>query len=247
MKLTTGCSERNGRVAVLVALACAGAACGSQSSVDIGGNRGAALLDYSGDWDGYMEAYQLSDGSDRIRISVGADGQGTARLGDSPLIPPPTDFNVGYPPTGTDPRTAFLFSIQDAHVESSRMRFGLTSTETLAPWCEHQLPVLDTVNVTTPPRYGCGPNTVAGNEGGVCYFLDENGTKVIKDCGWIDLCVGGGACGCTETSCTSPAPSPVSTILVDAALDSGGSQLVGTVDFGLIGTRVTVRLNKVQP
>src|SRR3954470_21622802 len=74
-------------------------ACAQKSTVDLGTNvTGASLADYVDEWDGYTEAQQFVFGSDRIRVKIGGDGQGTLVLGESQTYPPATDPNVGYPP-----------------------------------------------------------------------------------------------------------------------------------------------------
>src|SRR4051812_42637128 len=81
-------------------------ACASNKPVDLGddktGTTAQGLAAYEGAWDGYVEAYKFPSGSDRVRITLDAEGQGTIEVGDAPAIPPFTDPNVGYPTT--DPR-----------------------------------------------------------------------------------------------------------------------------------------------
>ncbi|HEY4392953.1 MAG TPA: hypothetical protein VGP64_02775, partial [Polyangia bacterium] len=86
-------------------------ACSGNTPVNIGNTSmiGAQLSDYAASWDGFAETYTFSpDGSDRVRLTLDASGQGTLEIGDAALLPPPTDPNVGYPPSvssDSDPPT----------------------------------------------------------------------------------------------------------------------------------------------
>src|SRR5450432_936374 len=88
----------------LVALLCGAgfsAACSGGGAVNIGNTAviGSQLSDYAASWDGYAEAYTfMPDGSDRVRLTIDANGQGTLEVGNAALLPPPTDPNVGYRP-----------------------------------------------------------------------------------------------------------------------------------------------------
>ena len=59
---------------------------------------GSQLSDYAATWDGYAEATTFSDGSDHVRLTIDASGQGSLVVGDSAPLPAPTDPTVGYPP-----------------------------------------------------------------------------------------------------------------------------------------------------
>ena len=76
--------------------------CSSSDKINIGNSQptGSALADYAASWDGYAEAYTFTpDGSDRVRSTVAASGQGHLEVGNAALLSPPTDPNVGYPPS----------------------------------------------------------------------------------------------------------------------------------------------------
>src|SRR4051794_31042943 len=74
-------------------------ACAENGKVALGTPvTGASLGDYVDEWDGSTEAQQFVIGSDRIRVRIGPDGQGTLTLGESQTYPPATAPNVGYPP-----------------------------------------------------------------------------------------------------------------------------------------------------
>src|SRR5262245_9474401 len=77
---------------MLLSVACSG----GDPTVTTSGNQ---VSDYAATWDGYAEAFTFEDGSDRVRLTIHANGEGTIEVGDSAPLPPPTDPNVGYPPT----------------------------------------------------------------------------------------------------------------------------------------------------
>jgi hypothetical protein len=136
-------------------------ACSGGGAVNIGNTNvvGSQLSDYAATWDGYAEAYTfMPDGSDRVRLTIAANGQGTLEVGDAALLPPPTDPNVGYPPgaaaTGPGqlaPASAgvltegFLYPIYAAQVQADRIQLGANPGDLYAAWCALQ--------TTTYPSY----------------------------------------------------------------------------------------------
>ena len=114
-------------------------ACADNGNVDLGTSvTGASLTDYVDEWDGYTEAQQFVFGSDRIRVRITADGQGTLTLGESQTYPPATDPNVGYPPN-EDPMSVIVketmfrpgaeYPLHGVKVESKRIRFTVSTTD----------------------------------------------------------------------------------------------------------------------
>ena len=66
-------------------------ACGGEGPVDIGNDvTGERLEDYVASWDGYAEAFDFGDGSDRVRIELDANGEGSLTWVIPPLRPSPT-------------------------------------------------------------------------------------------------------------------------------------------------------------
>jgi hypothetical protein len=136
----------------LVALLCGAgfsAACSGAGTVNIGNTNvvGAQLSDYVASWDGYAEAYTFTpDGSDRVRLTIGTNGQGTFQVGNAALLPAPTDPNVGYPPGQPDPLTGinsglsggFLYPLYAARVQESRIQAGLKPNDFYGEWCALQ-------------------------------------------------------------------------------------------------------------
>jgi hypothetical protein len=151
---------RNERTHIVVALifgAGAQVACSGGGNLNIGNTStvGANLSDYAGTWDGYAQAYSfLPDGSDHVRLTIAANGQGTLQLGDAPLLPAPTDQNVGFPTEAaaanliSGPRSpvsilneGVLYPIHNAQVQTGRIQAGLKPNDYYAAWCALQTPV----------------------------------------------------------------------------------------------------------
>ncbi len=112
---------------------------------------GAQLSDYAATWDGYAEAYTFPpDGSDRVRLTIDASGQGTLRVGDAALFPAPSDPNVGYPPgvayNGPSSVNAgltegFLYPIYATQVQADRIQLGANPGDLFGAWCALQTPI----------------------------------------------------------------------------------------------------------
>jgi len=138
----------------LVALFCGAgfsAACSGGGAVNIGNTAviGSQLSDYAASWDGYAEAYTFTpDGSDRVRLTISANGQGTLEVGNLALVAPPTDPNVGYPPGNEDTKETptppvwegVLYPIYGAQVQTNRIQVGIKPNDYYAAWCALQTP-----------------------------------------------------------------------------------------------------------
>jgi hypothetical protein len=213
-------------------------ACAQNGKVDLGTSvTGASLADYVDAWDGYTEAQQFVLGSDRIRVRISGDGQGTLTLGESQTYPPATDPNVGYPPDAdqmgviikqTMFRPGMEYPLHGVKVESKRIRFTVSTNDFYKGWCELQTPVA----TNDPNVYSCGPGGYSSDGAGMCVATD---TGAPINCAKASLCSGPRVCACTATSCTSNTDYFVQ---FDAALREEGSQLEGTFN------NATVRLER---
>jgi hypothetical protein len=165
--------------------------CGSRS-LDVGSTSadGAA----GGVWNGTLENAQLSNGSNRLTmtLSVGPDGvaNGTLLLGDGALLAPPSDPNVGFPP-GTQFPTfpsplgffeGFPYTMLDGHLSGSKLTFGLADAELWAQWCSLQKPL----SASHVP------------DGGVIYSCTS--TNLDSSRSHFYLC-SSYACDCSATAC----------------------------------------------
>ena len=231
---------------VLVLSAC------SSDPVDIGDDRvvktGEKLSDYAAVWEGYAEAYTFWAESDRIRITLDENGEGTLEVGEAPPIPPATNPDVGYPEEdlghpsagATGPsielRSGFSYTILGATVEARRLRLGISLLELYTDWCEMQTPYFDEESST----YHCLPVSSGGFDGSRCYLDDpETGDPIYADCAKIGMCSTGRVCSCTAEGCTALSEPP--RVRLDAALERDGAELEGTLT---VGGNVTVRMTR---
>jgi hypothetical protein len=233
-------------------------ACSTDSgNVDLGddkvGSSAQTLQDYEGDWDGYAEAYEFPSGSDRLRISLDANGNGTIQFGEAPALAPFTNPNIGYPesdpfdtigysPDYNAPREGFDYPVHEAGVADGRLRFSARGSDIVRDFCEAQTEIHETGN--TPTSYTCSPSGGSygeGDEGCADVRVGSSTEGMIFDCGLIKTCFHG--CVCDATSCSSR-QDPGTEIELDGALTPDDSALVGTLVIP--SARITVRLTR-QP
>jgi hypothetical protein len=267
------------RIRTLLALAWgAGASlgCSGGGAVNIGNTSviGSRLSDYAATWDGYAQAYTfMPDGSDRVRLTVGADGQGTLRVGNAALLPAPTDPNVGYPGAGQPdlligPNDGLsggvIYPIYAAQVQEDRIQAGLKPNDYYGAWCALQTSyyILDgyvnsgDAGYVQNFVYSCVPGAggVSSGDGAdrQCFTqissADASSSDQQVDCGKFTLC-NRNVCACTASSCASGPVVPAGTlpsgypVELDAALDGTGKTLTGTLALST-DLRVTVVLQK---
>lgn len=239
----------------LVTCVSALSACASNKPVDLGDDKTSTtaqgLAAYEGAWDGYVEAYKFASGSDRVRITLDAEGQGTIEVGDAPAIPPFTNPNIAYPTTDpttdlnaflevqasdTHPHEGYGYPVGDAAVRGGRISFTFWATDLQKAWCEAQTSYY-AFGSGEETHYNCVKGGGGGPMGDGSFCADDEGNKL--DCGFINTCLI--ACSCGVSSCTSRRDSATE-IQVDGALDADGKALVGTLV--LPDTRTTIRLER---
>ena len=151
----------NERTRALVALLCGA---GIPLACSGGGSRqhrqhvavGAQLSDYAASWDGYAEAYTfLPDGSDHVRLTIDANGQGTLQVGDAALLAPAdrSERRLSAGSCGGQsplwPEIArsgilnegVLYPLHAPRFRPSRIQAGLKPNDYYAAWCALQTPV----------------------------------------------------------------------------------------------------------
>jgi hypothetical protein len=244
-------------IALWLATACAGS-----ETIDIGEGRarppgvvGASLVDYAGDWVGYAEAFTWSDGSDRVRIALDANGVGTLRIGEAPDLPPPDPMR-GYPPESEHPNNmghaappivpGFEYQVHAARVESQRIRFAVATGEVYSEWCAMQTTTHRWFG-SDPPQYSCMSDwswSGSFTAPAVCTAFngadpeDSESVPQVVNCGVTQTC--SSRCVCNDTSCIGIV---LDDVRVDAAIREDGEALEGT--FVLDESRIIVRLMRM--
>jgi hypothetical protein len=229
-------------------------ACSSDGDVNLGEDNpvalGEKLTDYSGTWQGYAEAYEFYSGSDRVVLSIAEDGTGYAVFGEGTAPPPATNPEVGYPAgSGLDVFPIFIeflegvqYPLRDVIVEDRRLRLQLSANDLWEGWCGLQTPVLVQEGGSARLEYRVLPTSGFGRTPeGECFVPDGTGTGQVRvDCGKAALNFQQ-VCACTANACRPNADAGTGPVGLDAALESLGDELVGTLT---IAGRVTVRLSR---
>jgi hypothetical protein len=233
--------------------------CSDGGTVDIGDDNAATLgqqlEDFAGNWDGYAEAYRFTDDSDRVRINLDPNGQGTIEVGELPPYPPASDFNVGYPPgvpmfdyIPHHLEPGFVFSLHSATVDARRIRLSVDAHEPFRPWCQMQTPEVE-FDDGTVMVYGCAVGAEGRTEDGCFVTHPMTGLYTPIDCVRLDMC--NWVCGCTATECDTETAlaenaEAASNVKLDAALSEGGTVLDGTLLFGAgpNAERVPIRVTR---
>jgi hypothetical protein len=224
--------------------------CSSDSNVDIGDGRAEqGLRAYAHAWDGYAEAHQFFDGSDRVRLTLDADGKGTIRVGDSVLLGEPVQGDAA-PPDSPSPATDFAFAVT-ARLEGSRLRFELNEWQRYDSWCRLQTPVA--FSAEHPGVYSCIPSAILLSSGPNGGCVDQGGQEYPLPCSSYSAC--GGNCECSATSCKA-SDNPASVQLFgptgrlpsssfDGVLSADQTELTGTLfQQGGSGAVVSVHLHR---
>jgi len=241
---------------LLGSVALTAAACGDATKGNA--TKGYSLVDYVARWEGYAEAFTFRDGSDRVRLTLSADGQGTLQVGDAPLAPAVTDPSLGPPGVWNLPTNysfanlnpGFLYPLYAPNVEAKRIRVGANYHDAWRDWCAMQTPVYR----AALPGYVCSPDLTIGDDTG-CFYTDASGALVEVDCVHDSFCRMPSPCSCAVTpmlcACTASACAVPDTtndgarfVKIDAALEDDGASLVGTLAIDDIGQRFTIRLTR---
>lgn len=236
------------------------AACG-EGEKGSGQTTGYSLVDYVARWDGYAEAFTFPDGSDRVRLVLNPNGQGTLQVGDAALAPavtdpalgPPSVWNVDHSYQYAWLNAGVLYPLYAPNVEARRIRLGANYHDAWRDWCQAQTPFLS----ERLGGYTCAPDLTIGDDTG-CFYTDATtGALVQMDCMKADFCEMTSPCTCgTRTTpmmcaCTSggcEVPDTTSTgaffVKIDAALEDDGASLVGTLAIDDVEQRYTIRLTR---
>ncbi|HVT07049.1 MAG TPA: hypothetical protein VHO67_06310 [Polyangia bacterium] len=175
--------------------------CSSGGNVNIGDTQslGGKLSDYAAQWDGYAEAYTFQpSNSDHIHLVLDAQGNGTLQVGNDPLLPAPTNPDVGYPPGAPAEKASFatdsgllggvLYPVYAAQVEAGRIQFGLKPLDYYGAWCALQ----------TPYHVLSGYHSNSGAVSGLGGFFGGTDAGWVPDYGYF--CIPGASGGESGTS-----------------------------------------------
>jgi len=235
-------------LSLLAVLFGVGACSSSGAPVDIGDRRtGEKLEDYAANWQGYAEAHDFADGSDQVKITLDALGNGTLEIGNSPALPIATDPNVGYPANYNrlqrieDLFVGVSYPVSTATVEAARIRFSVNPWDLERDWCALQTSYLP----PTATEYLCVPYAVGLSIPGNNYCDVNDGVVAVPvDCTKRDLCLMR-VCDCDAQGCSrhQDVSGMKGYTKFDAALDATGDTLVGTLKVN--DKPFTVRLQRL--
>jgi hypothetical protein len=235
------------------------AAC-SADAVDLGDGRLGidrnALESYAAVWEGYVEAYEFGSGSDRIRLVLDEQGNGTFTFGEGEPLPEPTDPDEAFPferfvnPVDGSPAyvpiplEGFDYTVSGALVEDERLRASSAVNEVFDSACALQtpIPVDPQSRAMGYPDYACMPEYPFGYNEESAGGCSTGRSQLPLSCAKAQLC-NSSYCACTATACGANAEEQ---LRLDAALNDAGDRLEGTL-LGRLDRddRVTVRLTRV--
>lgn len=228
------------------------------------------LAAYAATWDGYAEAYQFEDKSDRVRLVLDEQGNGTLRLGNRDLIAPPTSPTEFYPPqivvdmnqaaylTPMRFWSGFEYAARDTRVESERVRLSVSMKDLFASYCALQTPYAVATDPTSN-QYRClpysNPMNVADEGTGTCIVpatttntgwttgdptVEVNCVQFAMCYNYADGYARSQGCTCDANACSVDTSTPE--LSIDASLDDVQQSLEGTLLLG--DQRITIRLQR---
>jgi hypothetical protein len=172
----------------------------------------------SGVYKGYIESFMFADASDTVVMTLtfaaGGAVTGTVLFGDAPVLAPPTDPSVGYPPGysqslgSTSLLEGFEFTLLQGTYTAPRLQLQVAPQELWQKWCQIQTTIYPQYD--SAPGGACGPLTGYGCLPNAATMMSANGCSWSScqqpstpiDCGKLQLCGAGSPCSCTATSCT---------------------------------------------
>jgi hypothetical protein len=174
-------------------------------------------------------------GSDRVRVTLDSDGNGTIRLGDAPEFASFSNPAIGYPEefsfteyvpiysaVYSNAHEGFSYPVLDARVESGRLKFTSWAIDIVKAWCEAQTSYHD-ANAVDPSKYTCSPTGSSyAQAGSICLNNDDE----VADCGFLKTCTAG--CSCDANGCTSFRREGRG-LELDGLLQNDGDTLIGTL------------------
>ena len=190
---------------LLMASACSG------GKVDIGDEASSSsskLSKFAGSWDGEIELWDAVSGSNRVRIELDAEGQGTVRFGDLPIQsapdhPYPSDDHpdLHHDSPNPEPLETALYPVREPTLEDGTLEFFVEMGDLFDAFCAAQIDV-------TPP---CDPpdsyslDEASRNECNVNWEDPDGGPRLEYDvpCPRAYICYLFVMCECSEDTCVA--------------------------------------------
>lgn len=182
----------------------------SGGKVDIGdegdastGGGNSKLAAFEGSWDGEIDLWEAESGSNRVRIELDADGQGTVRFGDRPIEsaadhPYPNDASVPDHDSPSDnPVESAFYPVRGATLDEGRLEFFVELGDLFDGFCTAQAEITPSCDPPTP--FGTSSSSDA------CSFKAPDGDDVWSEvevpCYRVTFCYHWRACECSEDTC----------------------------------------------
>lgn len=207
----------------------------SGGKVDIGdegqGNTGSGsskLAAFAGSWDGEVDLWEADSGSNRVRIELDADGQGTVRFGDRPIEsapdhPFPDDASLPDSDSpSSDPLESVLYPVREPMLDEGRLEFFVELGDILDDFCAMQAGIMPSCDL---PQYGYRTES-----SDVCLLelSEPEGTlsEFEVPCSRGKFCYEWQACECSADACEA-----VDHHQIQFRMEREGGQMTGKVHF----------------
>lgn len=189
---------------VLISSACSG------GEVDIGdeanstAGNGSKLSKFAGSWDGQIDLWQADSGSNRVRIELDAEGQGSVRFGDLPIQSAsdhPYANDQSFPNSdlpSNDPIETAIYPVHEPVVDAGTLEFFVELGDLFDAFCAAQVNV--TPKCDNPDLVGVRQDTPDE-----CILKlrdpDDNYSEVEVPCPRAYICYRFRSCVCSEDAC----------------------------------------------
>jgi hypothetical protein len=192
-------------LSLITTLAVLSFGCAGAKPVDIGENTpaktGESLSDYAATWDGFLEDWTFASGSDRIRLTLDKDGNGTLEAGDDvDYGTPQADVLYAQPTYYAQERPfrtlyeGFKYTVLAANVADKRLQLGVDGYEIFSSWCPLETsyleepppppdphnPIFFQMPMNPPGTYVCNDGTIDGT-------IDANSATFARPGGTCNL------------------------------------------------------------
>jgi hypothetical protein len=190
---------------------------------------GGPTFDPEVTYDGWAEHHRFRSGSDRVRVMLEDNPDGTvsgfALFGEaSHLDPAPSDANAcdwlcdePWASGHLGVQEGFTYAVSNVERSTTRLRFEINRVEPIDPFCRLQTPVRRFEGAES--RWGCLPNEGAGVGPSGCYTGEH---QPVSCCKLFACDLGVPACECDADECWgSTAPIRFDLFIDDRGIASG--------------------------